>query len=109
MASASGHATRSTKDKEVPLAANVEAFPMKNNQVHAPELDLDAEKANIWQPQVLIMYSVSGTIYAFLGPYPDSKLNSKEVEKTFPGYEDRKARIFLKDTPHVSFYGYKGF
>jgi len=49
MAFVSGHATRSTKDKEIPLATNVKAFPIKNNQVHTSELDQDAEKAKIWQ------------------------------------------------------------
>jgi len=103
MASASGHATRSNKDKEIPLASNIEAFPVKNNQVHAPKFDLDTEKAKIWQSQVLISYFVSATVYAFLGPYPDSKLNPKEIMKSFPGYEDRIPRIFSNDTPNISF------
>jgi len=103
MASACGHANRSTKGKEIHLAGNVEAFLVKNNQVHAPELGLDAEKAKIWKSQVLISYSVSDTVYAFLEPYLDSKLNSKEVEETFPGYEGHKPRIFSQDSFNISF------
>jgi len=67
MASASGQATGSTKSKEVPFAATVETLPLKDNQIHVPEPDLDAEKAKIWQSQVLIPYFVSSTVYAFLG------------------------------------------
>jgi len=36
MASAIGHATRSNKYKEIPLATNVNALQVENNQVHAP-------------------------------------------------------------------------
>jgi len=64
---------------------------------------LDAEKAKIRQSHILILYSVFGTIYAFLGPYPYSKLNPKEVEKAFPRQEDCKPVIFSKYSFYMSF------
>lgn len=72
MAFVSGPIDKSSKGKEIPVAANVETFPRKNNQIHTPEPNLYAEKSKIWKSQVLISYSVFDTIYAFLGPYPDS-------------------------------------
>jgi len=83
MVSASGQATRATKGKEISFDATVKALPLKNNQTYAPEPDLDAEKAKIWQSQVLILYSVSDTVYAFLGPYPDPKLKTQNLRKPF--------------------------
>jgi hypothetical protein len=72
MASVSGPADKSSKGKEILVATNVVAFQGKNNQIHAPESNLDAEKDKIWKSQVLILYPVFDIIYAFLGPYPNS-------------------------------------
>jgi len=82
---------------------------MKRNQVHAPEPDLDAEKAKIWKSKVLIQYSISGTVCAFLGPYPTSKLNPQEVEETFPGYGSHKPRIFSHDSFNMTFMNQRVF
>jgi len=53
-------ASSSSNNASVPLAANVNVLPTKNNQAHAPESSLDAEKAKIWQSQEsrLIPYSI---------------------------------------------------
>jgi len=79
MASDCGQATGSTKGKEIPLATTVEAFPLKDNQTYASEPDLDAEKAKIWQSQVLIPYYVSDTVYSFLGPLPRSQTENSRT------------------------------
>lgn len=81
MASVSDSANNSFEGKEIPLATNVKAFPRKNNQIHAPEPYLDAEKVKIWKSQILIPYSVSGNVYTFLRPYPDTTLDPKRSRK----------------------------
>jgi hypothetical protein len=69
MASASNQTAGSVKGEEIPLAATFDTLILKNNQAYALEPDLDAEKAKIRQSQVMISCSVSGTVYAFIGPY----------------------------------------
>jgi len=109
MASASNQVDGFAKVKEIPFAATLEALILKNNQAYASEPDLDAEKAKIWQSQVLILYSVSGTVYAFLGPYPDPKLKTPELEENFLGYEGRKPLVFSEDIPNMSYMAHRVF
>jgi len=109
MASTSSKAIGSTKGKEIPLAATIEDLPLKNNQINASEPDLDAEKAKIWQSHVLIPYSVSDTVYAFLGPYPDPELKTPELEESFHGYNGRRPIVFSKDIPNMSYMTHRVF
>lgn len=88
--------------KEIHLAASVEAFPRRNNQIYALEPDLDAKKTKIWKSHVLIPYSVSGTVHAFLGPFAYSKLDPEKVEDDFPGREGHKPIVFSHDSLNMS-------
>jgi len=75
----------------------------RNNQIYAPEPDLHAQKTKFWKSQVLIPYSVSCTVRAFLGPFLDSKLDPKKVEDDFPGRKGHKPRVFSHDLLNMSF------
>lgn len=79
---------------------------MNNLQTHASELELDAEKAKIRQSDVLIPYSIFGTI---LWPLVNSSLDPKEIENTFPSYNSRKPRIFLTGPHNMSFMSQRNF
>jgi len=103
MTSVNDSTDKNFSGKEIPLAASVDTFPRSNNQIHAPGPDLDAEKTKIWKSRVLISYSVRGIVHAFLGPYPDSKLDPEKVEDDFPGREGHKPRVFSHDSFNMSF------
>ncbi|MCI28109.1 hypothetical protein A2U01_0049309 [Trifolium medium] len=70
---------------EVPLAGKWKSLTVKDDgQSFVPEPHGDKEKKEIWESQVMIPFSVSGTVYAFGRPVPDSTALSSEVMAIFP-------------------------
>lgn len=70
----------------LPLAEAVNVLIQVGNQVYVPEPPMEKEKALIWKSHVLISFSVSDEMHAFLGPLPDPNSNADKVREIFPYY-----------------------
>lgn len=56
----------------------------EEGQSFIPKPPQEKEKNFIWRSQVLIPFSLSYKMLAFLGPYPSPKLHPKKVNELFP-------------------------
>lgn len=68
------------------VVARVDVPLQKENQSFTPDPLMDVKHAKIWNSHVLIPFSISNNMHMFLGPFPDSSINTKKVNDLFPGY-----------------------
>lgn len=80
-------------------------FPEENDEARKfiPEPPLLKMKISNWVNQVLVPFSLSGKLLAFLGPYPTVKSHSKKVKNFFPGYPVTMPSVFKERTLDLSF------
>lgn len=69
----------------------------------APELPLSKDKISNWENRVLIPFSFSGKLLAFLGPYPTANSNAGKVKNFFPGYPITMPSPFEEHALDLSF------
>lgn len=70
---------------------------------------MEKEKTIIWTSQVLIPFSISGSVHAFLGPLPKSSTKPVKLNKFFPclpyckprAFEDKIFELGIIDSPSL--------
>jgi hypothetical protein len=69
------HLTKMSEEQaEIPFVGKWKDFTVRNDGEEAvPEPHGDQSKKKMWVSQVMIPFSVSRSIYAFCGPYPDAE------------------------------------
>lgn len=86
-----------------PMAYTI--FPWENEEgdfVLEPEIA--KERISIWKKkQVLIHFSLSGKLVAFLGPYPNAKTYTEKVKNFFLGYFVTMPSAFEEHSLDLSF------
>lgn len=80
-------------------------FPEENDEGRdfVPEPPLLKEKISNWANQVLIPFSLSSKLLAFLGSYPTAKSHSGKVKNFFLGYPVTMPSTFKKRAIDLSF------
>lgn len=69
-----------------PMAYTILPSETEEGRDYVPESPMDKEKISIWKKQVLIRFTLSGKLSAFLGPYPTDKTQPEKVKNFFPCY-----------------------
>jgi len=87
-------ASSSSQSIPVLLVARLDVPLHKGNQSFTPDPSMEVEEAKIWNSHVLIPFSISNNVHAFLVPFRDSSMNTKKVKDIFLGYPNCKPRVF---------------
>ncbi|MCH79637.1 hypothetical protein A2U01_0000390 [Trifolium medium] len=88
----------------IPFAGKWKSLTVTNDgQSFVPEPKGSEEDREIWESQVMILFSIYGTVYAFGGPIPDKATLTKEVMDIFPCYTTCEPRIFDSDPYNFGF------
>ncbi|MCH87976.1 hypothetical protein A2U01_0008857 [Trifolium medium] len=88
----------------VPFAGKWKSLTVTNDgQSFVPEPKGEKKDRENWESQVMIPFSISGTVYAFGGPVPDEAALTKEVMDIFPCYVTYEPRIFDSDPYNFGF------
>lgn len=84
-------------------------FPSENDEGRdfVPEPPMAKEKISIWQKQVLIPFTLSSKLLAFLEPYTIAKSQLEKVKNFFPcylvttpsGFEEHCLDLSFMETP----------
>lgn len=68
-----------------------------------PEPSMSKEKIVAWQHQVLIPFTLSTKVVAFLGPCPTAKTHTENVKNFIPGYPVTMPLVFEERSLDLSF------